>query len=118
MRTSRRWNVNFDNPGVSKSSSWLQLRLAQHRPRIGAGHLRRVSREIAVIDFRRMLPPLRLAMRQFLVADFEVYRASGHVDGNEITRFDQRDRPTRRRLGADVTDARPARRPAEPPVGQ
>src|ERR1700724_2279428 len=50
----------------------LERRLLKYRSSIRAGHLRRIARQVSVVDLRRMRFPLRSALCEDCVRDFHL----------------------------------------------
>src|SRR6187551_2011556 len=68
--------------------------------------------EIGLARLPAVLPP-----RQLLIGERDVDRAVDGIDGDHVAVAQQRDRSAKRRLGADMADAKATRRAGEAPIG-
>ena len=83
----------------SLHSRLLERRLLKYRSSIRAGHLRRIARQVSVVDLRRTRFPLRSALCEDCVRDFHFQSSIRDVDANRVAFFDEGYRPARRGFG-------------------
>ena len=88
-----------------------------HRPLVGWTHqLRIFPKRAASVYGLAWTFPIGFAFGQFVVAQINIQLARNSIDRDHVTRFNQSDRATGRRLRPHVTHAKTACRTGETPI--